>query len=83
MDRISNFPLVLHTSSQCGASLKTSGTVHPVSCHIDTEGDYRYNFTTSLTAALGGSELLKPHLSRFTPGNDPEPVVQEAVRVLN
>ena len=57
---------------------KGKGTVHHRTGHESPEGEYRYGFTLSLTSALDGSGLSKPHPRRFTPGKDPVPIIQEA-----
>jgi hypothetical protein len=41
-------------------------------------GEYRYSTTLSLTSALDGGVWSTPRPGRFTPGNDPVPIVQEA-----
>jgi hypothetical protein len=33
---------------------KSKGTVHPITCHEDPEGEYRYSSTLSLTVTLYG-----------------------------
>jgi hypothetical protein len=42
------------------------------------EAELKYNSTLSLTLVLCGGGCSMPHLSRFTPGKDPVPIVQEA-----
>jgi hypothetical protein len=46
--------------------------------HEGPEGEKRYSSTPSLTSALDGGRWSTPHPSRFTPGKDPVPIVQEA-----
>ena len=43
------------------------GTVHPITCHEGTEGEYRYAYTLSLTSAPDGSGWLKPRYGCITP----------------
>jgi hypothetical protein len=43
-------------------------------------GDSVTSSTLSLTWELDGGGWLTPHPSRFTPGKDPVPIVQEAGR---
>ena len=54
------------------------GKVHHTTGHEGPEGGYRYSTTLSLTSALDGGGWSTPRPSRFTPGNDPVPIVQEA-----
>ena len=41
------------------------------------EEEQRYSSTLSLTSALDGGGWLTPPPGRFTPGNDPVPIVYE------
>ena len=54
-----------------------NGKVHPITSHEDPEGVkvYLYSFF-NLGARWGG--CAKPRLGRFTPGEDPVPIVYEA-----
>jgi hypothetical protein len=53
------------------------GKIHPITGHEGPEGEYRYSCTLSLTSALDGVGWSTPRPGRFTPGNDPVPIVQE------
>jgi len=50
-------------------------SVHPITGHESTEGEYRYTSTLSLTSALDGGGWSTPRPGRFTPGKDPVPIV--------
>jgi hypothetical protein len=52
--------------------------VHPITGHLGPEGEQMYSYTLSLTSVLDGGGWSTPHPGRFTPGNDPVPIVQEA-----
>jgi hypothetical protein len=54
------------------------GKVLPRTGHEGPEGEYRYSSTLSLTSALDRGGWSTPRPGRFTPGNDPVPIVQEA-----
>ena len=41
-------------------------------------GEYRYSSTLPLTLDLAGGGWSTPRPDRFTPGEDPVPIVQEA-----
>jgi len=41
-------------------------------------GEYRYSSTLPLTSELAGGGWSTPRPGRFTPGEDPVPIVQEA-----
>jgi hypothetical protein len=47
-------------------------------CHEDTEREQMYSSTISLTSAIYGDGWLTSRSGRFTPRNDPGPIVQEA-----
>jgi hypothetical protein len=51
------------------------GKVHPRTGHEGPEGEYRYSSTLSLTSALDGGGWSMPCCGRFTPGEDPVPIV--------
>jgi hypothetical protein len=51
------------------------GKVLPRTGHEGPEGEYRYSFTLSLTSALDGGGWSTPRPGRFTPGNDPVPIL--------
>jgi hypothetical protein len=53
------------------------GKVHHRTGHEGPEGEQRYSSTLSLTSVLDGGGWSTPHPGRFTPGNDPVPIVQE------
>jgi hypothetical protein len=57
--------------------LRTYSKVLPTTGDEGPEGEKRYSCTLSLTSALdaGGWSTSRP--GRFTPGNDPVPIVQE------
>ena len=52
--------------------------VHNITDHEGPEGEYGYNSTLSLTSSLDEGEWLKPRPDRFSPGNDPVPILHEA-----
>jgi hypothetical protein len=54
------------------------GKVLPRTGHEGPEREWRYSSTLSLTSALDGGGRSTARPSRFTPGNDPVPIVQEA-----
>jgi hypothetical protein len=54
------------------------GKVHPRTGHEDTEGEYRYRPTLSLTSALKWGGWSTPRPGGFTTGRDPVPYVYEA-----
>jgi hypothetical protein len=54
------------------------GKVLPRAGHEGPEGEQRYSSTLSLTSALDEGGWSTPRPSRFTSGNDPVPIVQEA-----
>jgi hypothetical protein len=54
------------------------GKVHPKTGHEGPEGKSMYSSTLSLTSALDGGGWSTQRPGRFTPGNDPVPIVQEA-----
>jgi hypothetical protein len=58
--------------------VQRKGTVHPRTGHEGSEGEQKYSSTVSLTSALDGGGWWTPRPGRFTPGNDPVPIVQEA-----
>lgn len=47
-------------------------------CSESTKGEYKYSSTLSLTSSLEGSGWLTPCFGRFTPVNDPVPILYEA-----
>ena len=51
-----------------------------MTCHEDTDGEYRHRSTISLTLALHGDGCLTPRPGQFTRGSDPVPTAQEAGR---
>ena len=51
-----------------------------MTCHEDTDGEYRHRSTISLTSALNGDGCLTPRPGQFTRRSDPVPTVQEAGR---
>jgi hypothetical protein len=55
--------------------VKGKGKVHPRTGHEGSEGEYRYSSTLSLTSTLDGGGWSTPRPGRFTPGNDPVPIV--------
>ena len=57
---------------------KGKGKVYPITGHEGPDGEKRYSSTLSLTSALDGGGWSTPRPGRFTPGNDPVPIVQEA-----
>jgi hypothetical protein len=59
----------------------SSITYRSVICYEGPEGERKCSSTPSLTAALDWGWCLKSRPDCFTPGYDPVPVEQEAVRV--
>jgi len=59
---------------------KGEGKVHPTTGHEGPDGAYKYSSILSLTSALDKGGLSTPCPGRFTPGKDPVPIVQQAVR---
>jgi hypothetical protein len=59
-------------------SYKGKGKFHPRRGHEDSEGEYRYSSTLSLTSAVNGAGWSTPRPGRFTPGEYPVPIVKEA-----
>ena len=57
---------------------KGKGKVLPRTDHEGPEGEQMCSSTLPSTSALVGGEWSAPRPSRFTPGKDPVPVVQEA-----
>jgi hypothetical protein len=55
---------------------KGKGKVYPRTGHEGPEGEWRYSSTLSLTSALDRGGWSTPRPGRFTPGNDPVPIVQ-------
>ena len=53
--------------SKCKVHLRTD--------HEGPKGGKRYNSALSLTSALDGVGWSTPRTDRFTPGNDPVPIV--------
>ena len=51
---------------------------HPKTGSEDPEEEQRYTSTLPSTSALNGGGWSTPRLGRFTPGNDPVTIVQEA-----
>jgi hypothetical protein len=49
--------------------LRVKGKGHPITCHEGTNGEQRYS------SALDGGGRLTPPPGRFTPWNDPVPIV--------
>ena len=75
-------PLAL-AINECRIALSTftgkpKGKFHPITGHEDPEGEQMFSCTLPSTSAIGGVGCSKPRLGRFTPGNDPVPIVQEA-----
>ena len=54
---------------------KVKRKVHRTTCHEGTKGEQTYIATLSLISALDGVGWLTPRPGRFTPGNDPVPIV--------
>ena len=54
------------------------GKVLPRTGHEGPEGEQSYSSTLSLTSELDGGGWSTQRPGRFTPGNDPVPIVQEA-----
>ena len=50
----------------------------PTTGHEGQEGEQRYSSTLTLTSAIDGGGWSTPSPGRFTPGNDPVLIVQEA-----
>ena len=65
---------ILTPSSTLHHALK----VHIVTCHEGTKGEEMYTSILSLTSAIEESWWSIPRPGRFTPGNDPAPIEQEA-----
>jgi hypothetical protein len=58
--------------------VKGKGKGLPTTGHEGPEWEYRYSTTLSLTSALDGGGWSTPRPGRFTPGNDPVLIVQDA-----
>jgi hypothetical protein len=58
--------------------VKVNEQFHPRTVHEGPEGEKIYGSTLSLTSALDRGGWSTARLSRFTPGKDPVPIVQEA-----
>jgi len=56
---------------------KGKGTVHPRTGHEGPKGEQSYSSTLSLTSALVWGGWSTPRPGRFTPGKDPEPIVED------
>jgi hypothetical protein len=59
---------------------KGKGKVYPTTGHQLSEGEQKNSSTLSLTSALDGCGWSTLRRGRFTPGNDPVPIVQDAGR---
>ena len=59
----------------CSVKGKGKGKVHPRTGHKGPEGELRYSSTLSLPSALDGGGWSTPRPGRFTPGEDPLPIV--------
>jgi hypothetical protein len=57
------------------ASVKGNGKFHPRTRHKGSYGEQMYSSTLSLTSALDGGGWSMPLSVRFTPGEDPVPIV--------
>ena len=57
---------------------KGKGKGRPRRSHEGPDEVCMYSCTLSLTSALDGGACLTSRPARFTPGNDPVPIVQEA-----
>ena len=53
------------------------GQSHPVTCREGTKAEQCYSSTLSLTSELDGGGWLTPRHGRFTPRNDPVPIVYD------
>jgi hypothetical protein len=58
--------------------VEVKGKGHPRTGHEGPEEEYRCSCILSLTSALDAGGWSTPRPGRFTPGNDPVPIVQEA-----
>ena len=58
--------------------VRGKGKVLPRTGHEGPEGEQMYNSTLPLTSALDWDGWSTPRPSRFAPGKDPVPIVQEA-----
>jgi hypothetical protein len=58
--------------------MEPEGKVHPLTDHEGPEEEYRYSPTLTLTSALDEGGWSTPRPGRFTPGEDPVPIVYEA-----
>jgi len=54
---------------------QVKGKGHPKTGHEDPEEEWAYSSTLTLNSALGGGGWWMTRLRRFTPGNDPVPIV--------
>jgi hypothetical protein len=70
---IRNWVLILISDKGNG-----KGKGHPRTGHEGPKGEKRYRSTLSLTSQLDWGWRSTPRTGRFTPGNDPVPIVQEA-----
>ena len=62
----------------CSKRIKSRDKGHPITGQEGPEGEQMYSFTLPLTSALDGGRWSRPRPSRFTPGRDTVPTVQEA-----
>ena len=62
----------------CIGSVEVKGEIHPRTGHEVPEGEYGYSCTLSLTSAPDVGGWSTPRPGRFTSGNEPVPIVQEA-----
>ena len=80
MVAVNSIDTLISTNSRAyGRSSRSKGNgkdkVHPVTGHEDPEMELRYSSTLSLISELCWGEWSTPRLGRFTPGNDPVPIV--------
>jgi hypothetical protein len=62
----------------CFFVCKVEGKVHPITCHGDADGEYKYRSTPFLTSVLDERGWLTSRFCRFIPANDPVPLLWEA-----
>jgi hypothetical protein len=70
-------PALFTVSPADTLSRKCNGKGQPITGHENPEEEWRYSFTISSTWALDGDGWSVPRPSRFTPGKEPVPFVQE------
>jgi hypothetical protein len=70
--------LAVQKYSGAHPALRKMGKVHPRTCHEGPEGKKSCIYTLSLTSALDWVWWSKPHPLRFTIGENPVTILEEA-----